>query len=73
MNMMNMIGIALIQPLIGFILDNMWQGSLEHHIRLYPLFAYQVALIILPLGIFMSLCLLPAIKETHCHPLDDTI
>ena len=67
MNMMNMIGIALIQPLVGFILDMMWQGEIVNNVRVYPLEAYHTALAILPAGIFISLLILPRIRETYCH------
>ena len=67
MNMMNMIGIALAQPLIGLILDKMWQGEMLGTVRLYPLIAYQTALGILPLGMIIALIILPNIKETYCQ------
>jgi MFS family permease len=67
MNMMNMVGIALAQPLIGFILDRMWQGELEGTVRVYPLSAYHTALGILPLGMLVALLILPKIKETYCQ------
>lgn len=67
MNMMNMIGIALAQPLVGVILDQMWHGEIVNKVRVYPMEAYQLALAILPIGIFISLLILPRIKETYCH------
>ncbi|BCA95271.1 MFS transporter [Legionella antarctica] len=67
MNMMNMVGIALAQPLIGFILDKMWQGEMTGTVRLYPLAAYHTALSILPLGMLIALFILPRIKETYCQ------
>lgn len=67
MNMMNMVGIALAQPIIGFILDRMWQGKIVDKVRVYPLDAYHVALALLPLGILVSLLILPRIKETYCQ------
>ncbi|WP_131783437.1 MFS transporter [Legionella gresilensis] len=67
MNMMNMIGIAVCQPLVGFILDRMWHGQTVDQIRIYPIEAYHLALGILPLGIFIALTILPCIKETYCH------
>lgn len=69
MNMMNMIGIAIIQPVIGYVLDKMWQGELINDVRHYPLEAYQTSLSILPLCILISLILLPLIKETHCQSI----
>ncbi|MCL9684639.1 MFS transporter [Legionella maioricensis] len=67
MNMMNMVGIALAQPLIGYILDKMWQGEMTGTVRLYPLSAYHTALAILPLGMLIALFILPRIKETYCQ------
>ncbi|MDI9818252.1 MULTISPECIES: MFS transporter [unclassified Legionella] len=69
MNMMNMVGIALAQPIIGYILDKMWQGQIINNVRAYPLEAYHVALALLPACILMSLLILPRIKETYCHPV----
>lgn len=71
MNMMNMLGIALAQPLIGLILDRMWQGEIIDKVRVYPLEAYHWALALLPIAIFISLLILPRIKETNCHSVND--
>lgn len=67
MNMMNMVGIALAQPLIGYILDRMWQGELNGTVRVYPIAAYHTALSILPIGMLIALLILPKIKETYCQ------
>jgi MFS family permease len=63
MNMMNMIGIALVQPLVGFFLDLMWQGQINEGIRIYSLESYQKSLSILPIGVLIAFCLIPSIKE----------
>lgn len=67
MNMMNMVGIALAQPLIGYILDTLWDGKMMGTVRLYPVDAYHTALAILPLGMLIALLILPKIKETYCQ------
>lgn len=67
MNMMNMLGIAIAQPMIGVILDRLWTGELQDTVRVYSLGAYQLSLIILPIGIGISLAILPLVKETFCH------
>lgn len=67
MNMMNMVGIALAQPLIGYILDKLWTGELDGKVRVYPLEAYHTGLAILPLGMLIALIILPKIKETYCQ------
>lgn len=66
MNMMNMIGIALVQPAIGFLLDNAWTGQMSNDVRVYSLGAYHSSLVILPVAILISLLLLPFIRETYC-------
>lgn len=67
MNMMNMLGIALAQPFIGYILDKLWQGEMKGNVRVYPLEAYHTGLAILPLGMLIALIILPKIKETYCQ------
>jgi MFS family permease len=71
MNMMNMVGIALVQPAVGFVLDHLWTGHMQDGVRIYPISAYHTALAILPIGIFVALLLLPMLKETNCKPLDN--
>jgi MFS family permease len=71
MNMMNMIGIALGQPIIGYILDKLWKGEIVDKVRVYPLEAYHIALALLPIGMFIALLILPKIKETFCKNSQD--
>lgn len=63
MNMANMLGGALGQPLIGALLDMHWTGLLVNNARDYSLEAYQYALSCLPIILAASLLLLPFIKE----------
>lgn len=68
MNMINMVGIAIAQPLIGYILDLYWKGAVaQDGVRIYTIDAYHIALAILPLGIFISLLILPMLRETYCR------
>jgi sugar phosphate permease len=67
MNMLNMVGIAIAQPLIGFILDHYWTGEMLNNVRLYPLQAYNMGLAILPIGIFIAFLILTRVKETYCR------
>lgn len=71
MNMMNMVGIAIGQPLIGFVLDQLWRGEIIDKVRVYPIEAYHVALAILPLGMLISLLILPRLRETYCRSVQD--
>ena len=71
MNMMNMIGIAIGQPLIGYILDKLWQGEIVDKVRVYPMEAYHTGLAILPLGMLIALFILPKLRETYCRNVQD--
>lgn len=74
MNMMNMVGIALVQPAIGFLLDKAWTDQMAQGVRVYSLSAYQSSLIILPLAILAALIILPFIRETYCVSVyEDTV
>ncbi len=66
MNMMNMIGVALVQPIIGYLLDFFWQGEMSGTIRVYSLSSYTIALSLLPMAMVISLILLPRVRETYC-------
>lgn len=66
MNMMNMVGICIAQPAIGYILDSLWQGEIVNKVRVYPLSAYHLALSLLPIGMLIALCILPRLRETYC-------
>lgn len=71
MNMVNMIGIAIAQPVIGAILDYCWAGELINTVRVYSISAYHIALSILPISLFLALIILPAIHETYCQSLEN--
>lgn len=71
MNMMNMIGIAIAQPVVGYLLDYYWAGGLVNGVRTYPLSAYTLALGILPLCMLIALFILPLIRETYCKSMQD--
>ncbi len=69
MNMMNMVGGALSQPLIGALLvaysTVLTHG--HHHHALYSAHDFTRALSCLPVTIALALLLLPFIKETYCR------
>lgn len=56
-------GDALVQPLVGFLLDIHWSGQMENGIRYYNTSAYQWALSCLPVTLIISFILLFFIKE----------
>lgn len=71
MNMMNMVGIAIGQPAVGYILDLCWKGQIVNKVRVYPLEAYHISLSLLPVGMLIALLILPYIRETHCKSIQN--
>lgn len=50
-NMIIMLGGALMQPMVGKLLDFFWNGNLHHQIRVYSQADYQLVLSFLPLSL----------------------
>lgn len=70
-NTLNMLGGAGAALLIGYLLDQNWDGRLVEGSRLYGTDAYHAALIILPMALVLALITLLFIKETHCKQLTE--
>lgn len=73
-NMAVVMGGAVLTPLVGFLLDHVWDGTIINDIHFYTLTNYRIALTVIPLcGVICLLTSLFLIKETHCqaqYPLD---
>ena len=69
-NMMNMVGGAVAQPLIGVILDHHWAGLKIHGVRFFSVSAYHNALMVIPISLLIALLILPFIKETYCRSFE---
>jgi len=72
-NMLNMVSGAIAQPLIGIILDYLWQGGMSNGIRIYSLHNYQISLAALPIFLFIAFLLVFPIQETFCLPLEEQL
>lgn len=66
MNMINMVGGATLQPLIGYFLDLQWRGQMEHGLRVYTADSFHNALVILPITLALAIFIIPLIEETRC-------
>lgn len=66
MNTVNSLGGAIFQPIIGHLLDHVWDGKMVHDTPVYTLGNYQFALFSLVLVLLFAVVILPFIKETHC-------
>ncbi len=66
-NMAVVIGGAVLQPLVGYILTRLWDGSYAGGVPVYTISNYENALLIMPIiyiiGLIFSLAF---IKETYC-------
>jgi MFS family permease len=67
MNVFNSITSAVIDPLIGGVLDFFWGGELHLGQHVYSAHAYRMGMLAVPAALILALILLPLIKETHCR------
>ncbi|MBX9620635.1 MAG: MFS transporter [Alphaproteobacteria bacterium] len=63
-NMIVMIVGMVLQPLIGWFLDWIWDGVMNNGIPLYTITDYRFALLSVPICLLISLLLVPLIPET---------
>ena len=68
-NMASVLVGALLQPVIGMILDYYWDGTIVDQIRIYSAHAFHMAMWILPLTLLLGFFVALFVKETHCKSL----
>lgn len=66
-NMGTMTGPMLLQPGVGWMLDQKWQGHMQAGVRVYGLEAYQAGFSLMLAWIVLALVLLFITRETHCR------
>lgn len=66
-NMFIMIGGAILQPVIGIVLDLLWDGTIVNGLHVYSTWNFQVALSVLPAGLMLSVILSYFLKESFCR------
>ncbi len=66
-NMFVMLSGVLFQPLVGIVLDVLWDGQYHQGLPSYSIDHYRIALSVLPIGMVIALCLLFSVKETHAR------
>ncbi len=71
-NMANVGAGALLQPLVGLLLDLNWDGAAIDGARVYSGEAYAVAFIVLPCCAAGALLAAVRVPETRCRALGDT-
>lgn len=68
-NMGVMTGPMILQPLVGWVLDRMWQGELSAGARVYDVAAYRSGFSIMIAWIAVSFILLLFTRETNCQQM----
>lgn len=63
-NMAPFAGMAVLQPLLGYILDMRWEGAVDMGVKVYPLAAYRLILAVCLIFPIISFCFACRIKET---------
>lgn len=57
--------IALVQPLVGWLLDLQWEGAMADGVRVFSPAAWRLALLLFPAACLIALLGAIALKETH--------
>lgn len=61
------LGAALLQPLVGWVLDLGWQGQSSNGVRLYDAAAYQAAFVAIGVVVLGAALASLWVRETHCR------
>jgi sugar phosphate permease len=67
------VGAAFLQPMFGWVLDQYWQGAVEHGVKIYPAAAYQQAFLLCAAALAVGLALAMNIRETYCRNIGDEL
>ena len=67
-NMGIMVGPMLLQPGMGWVLDQQWQGQMAAGVRIYGLQAYQAGFALMLSWVVLAFILVLFTKETFCRP-----
>jgi hypothetical protein len=68
-NMGVMLGVTVLQPAVGWMLDRRWEGALREGVRVFSLAAYQAGFWLMMGWILLSLVLLLFTRETNCRQM----
>jgi MFS family permease len=70
-NGMTVASAALLQPLIGALLDGLWDGTMASGVRVYEASDYRLALLSLVAWTAMGLVASLYLRETRCRPVEN--
>ncbi len=66
-----MLSIAVLQVVIGYILDLNWTGAIENGVRIYDAETYRLGFTAIPVLLLAGLVAVRFIPETHCRQIAD--
>jgi MFS family permease len=69
-NMGIMLGATVLQPAVGWMLDQRWEGAVSEGVRIYSLSAYQAGFWLMMGWILAALVLLFFTRETNCRQIE---
>ena len=67
-NMVSVLGGAVFQPLLGWLLDLQWDGTLAAGARVYTAEAFRNAFLVLPAVYLLGFGFALRVRETFCRP-----
>jgi hypothetical protein len=62
-----MAGPMILQPAVGWVLDQKWEGLIVDGVRIYRLEAYQAGFSLMIFWAVLSVLLVALTKETYCR------
>ena len=63
----NMLGGMIMQPAVGWVLDQRWNGTLVDGVRVYDFAAYRAGFTLMLVWLGAALLLLVFVRETNCR------
>jgi MFS family permease len=68
-NMGNMLGVVALQPGIGWVLDQNWDGKLVNGAHVYSVAAFHTGFMLLTGWAVLAVILIALTRETYCKPV----
>ena len=68
-NMGTMMGVMILQPAVGWMLDRHWSGAAVNGVRVYDAAAWQAGFALVFAWVVVSLACIALTRETHCRQL----
>lgn len=68
-SMLVMSGGAIAQPLVGWLIELNWNGTMINNVPILSAYNYNFGFWLMPVAMTLAACLLMLIRETHAQPL----